>query len=361
MPLLRFSYADGRLCAPDRDGRWVPGDYDPRTQSGILFDPARPDGPDALGDYVIARMDAIKAEGPIVFMVNGFEFDPIAALGETLDAQARSDNPHAIIFHFNERAPAVEASLHCAGWPLRLGFQPGDGDGNGLAVAFGWRSVNPADSHFEAYNAGIEAARILLLCVEAVSAQRPAADIHFFAHSLGTHVTLSMLAAAAEGASPAARRLSRAVLIGGSEFSGIAFTAYNALKEAQLLDRVSIYNVGNRRDQVTGWIGQAGTFGPMDTKDMICHHGLKPVGGVPLGSGQAGWIDLDLSNPAFQAWVQQKYGIALRDRLPGDRNHWVYFTDPGNTEFLKHLLRDGDGEVGLAALRQNAGIEGLIA
>src|SRR5262249_32773202 len=232
-------------------------------------------------------------------------------------------------------------------------------DPAGLAVAFGWWSKNQHGSHFEAYQEGLAAAKALLLCVEAVAVARPDRTFNFFAHSLGSHVVLRCLAEAVEQESVVADRLRRVVLIVGSEFSGVAFPIYNALKEKGLLGPLTIYNVADAEDQVTQLISELATYGPDGTKHMICHHGLKPVGGEPLGNGQPGWIDLDLANPAFRNWARERFGVELRAELPGNLNHWVYFTDPGNTEFLKHLLRDGEGEVGLAALRGNGGIEGL--
>jgi pimeloyl-ACP methyl ester carboxylesterase len=363
MPLLRFSFVGGKLAAPETDGRWRDSAYNADLRTGVLFDLDNrpPNGPDEVARYAADSLATVRADGPIVFMVNGYEFDPRAPLGANDDEETRSDNPHAIIFHFKQRDLALEQARHCTGWPRRLGFQPGAGDPGGLAVAFGWWSQNRHGSHFEAYQEGLNAAKALLLAMEAVAAARPDLPINVFAHSLGSHVALRCLAEVVEQDNVIADRLRRVVLIGGSEFSGVAFSIYNALKEKGLFDRLGIYNVADAKDEVTQEISELATFGPDGAKHMICHHGLKPTGGDPLGNGQPGWIDLDLARPELRNWARETFGVVLRAALPGDRNHWVYFTDPGNTEFLKHLLRDGDGEVGLAALRQNAGIEGLIA
>jgi hypothetical protein len=363
MPLLRFSFVDGKLAAPEADGRWRDGPYDGAARTGLLFDLSHrpPEGPDEVARYAADSLAGVPGDGPIVFMVNGYEFDPRAAPGATDDEQTRSDNPHAIIFHFEQRPLALEHERHCAGWPLRLGFRPGAADPGGLAVAFGWWSRNRHGSHFEAYEEGLDAAKALLLCVEAVAAARPGRRLDFFAHSLGSHVTLRCLAEAVAQDSVVAGRLRRVVLIGGSEFSGVAFPIHNLLKEQGLLETITIYNVADAKDRVTKVISEFATYGPDGAKHMICHHGLKPVGGTPLGNGQPGWIDLDLARPELRNWARETFGVELRAELPGDLNHWVYFTDPGNTAFLTRLLRGGESEVGLAALRAVPGIEGLLA
>ena len=94
MSMLRFSCIKNRVYAPTESGRWVKQLYDDGTETGVvqIIEPKRYTGPNApLKRYVAAKLAGMNEEGPLVLMINGFQFNS----DDSLDNQIG----HVITYH----------------------------------------------------------------------------------------------------------------------------------------------------------------------------------------------------------------------------------------------------------------------
>ena len=349
MTLLRFSQFEYELYAPEPDGR-----FDPQAGVGRLLQDVMPGGqghpPPDLIAYVAAVLNPVPSDEPVVFMVHGFNFnpldDPSADPGDT-------DNPHARLFHFGGDDPQA----HAISWPRRFGFAENDGGAAGLAIAFGW-NADTFPHHLDAYDNGTAASWGLIAVLAAVRHIQPNRRVEIVAHSLGTHVTLHMLRVLASNHHVRALLpgIHRIVLMGGAEFVYHARQTYRMLETIPgasgraLLNHLHIYNFISREDEVVSLISGAFTYGPLGTeKHMIGYHGLQ------RGERPDNWIDLDLTDDALVQWAQNEFGLGLSGDAPNEwLDHWHFFVHDDNTEFMRRILR-GDAATDITSLR-GAGI-----
>ena len=349
MTLLRFSQIEQNLYAPESDGQ-----LDPDTGVGDLLQVVRPGDqghpPTELIDYVSAALNSVPSDKPVVFMVHGFDFnpldDPAAEPGDT-------DNPHGRLFHFG----ADDPEAHAISWPRRFGFAENDAGAEGLAIAFGWNS-DTKPYHLDAYNQGTAASWGLIAILAAIRHVQPNRRVEIVAHSLGTHVTLNLLRVLASNQHVRALLpgIHRIVLMGGAEFVYHARRTYRVLETIldasghALLNHLHIYNFISREDEVVSVISGAVTYGPLGTeKHMIGYHGLQ------RGERADNWIDLNLTNDDLVQWAQNQFGLGLSGDAPNEwLDHWHFFVHDDNTEFMRRILR-GETAMDISSLR-SAGI-----
>lgn len=357
MPILRFSCIKDRLYVPRDVGLFVDADYAETTGCGRvhgLIPPALcPEG-GALDRHLSAQLDALDPGEPVLLMANGFDYSPRAPLGGSPEARLRSDNPHAKLFHFEDRDEAGEIAHHSLGWPLHLGFEPADDGAGGLAIAYGWETN--AGHHAVMYDDGKLAAWGLLSVLDVIARRRPEARVDMIGHSLGTHLILHALRKAAQKHPNLLARVRRVFLLAGSEFVNEAQTTYAALEARDFDESIDIVNLTSEHDDVVHAVSGIATFGPDGAKDMIGHFGLARKDGPP----PRGWIDLELSGPALREWVQDRHGLAIRgDNPDGTLDHWIHYTHRDNMRWVKALLRAGDGTRLIDALRADGVPEGV--
>ncbi len=348
MSIIRFSSVKTELYAPRQDGTFVAGAYDKAACTGRIgaFDPAG--GTAAERAALDAHLDAMLAKaahslsGPVTVLANGFQFDPRKPAGAD---PTKSDNPHAIIFHFRRGDETEEARAHATGWPTWLGFAEDDGGADGLAVAFGWYSspdffgtLVEAQRNFytdACALATITAAPFAML-IRRLAARLPGRPIDIVCHSLGSRLTVKAVLLALERDPDIAARLGRIVILGGAEYGAAARKLVGAFDG--VATGAEVFNFMGTSDAVLERLGQ--NFGPGEDGDhkVIGHAGLGLLGPTPH------WLDLATGSKALNAWFEKRnLGVFLVSDLPNQAaDHWGYYAVRGNMKLFSRILRERD-------------------
>lgn len=356
MSIIRFSSVKTELYAPDADGAFAGGAYDKAVLTGRIgaFDetggtPADRAALDAHIDAMLARA-ASGLSGPVTIMANGFQFDPRKPAGAN---PMKSDNPHAIIFHFRDGGETQEAYAHATGWPLWLGFKECDGGATGLAVAFGWYSTPDffgslitAQKNFymEACGFAVITAAPFAMLIRRLAARIAKHPIDIVCHSLGSRLTIKAILLALAQDPAIAARLGRIIILGGAEYAAAGRKLVAALDGAA--KGPEIYNFMGTSDAVLERLGQ--NFGPGEDGD----HKVIGNAGLGLGGISPHWIDLATGGKALNAWFEKRNdGVFLVSDLPNQAaDHWGYYAVRGNMKLFSRILRERDAW-SIAALR----------
>jgi len=329
-PPEQITPANWAMFAPDIDGAWIPGDYDPYRRCGLL---SELDGNvhERLVDHLqrarSLNLPEFAPDGPVCVMVHGFQYDPRSPLG-------RSTNPHSQLYHFNEEDLEIERSTSATPWPKRLGYEDDEGE-SGMAVGFAWSSdptyvrgdwrdlfstlrwsESGAETYYStAYRKAPMAAEGLARTITALAEVFPNRRIDLFAHSLGARVTLFALRRLAEENRVAVLdRVGRVVLLSGAPHWLDARMALRALRQHSR-SRPQIFNIIVSRDATLNRWGRrfAAFAGRMDERPRLLDRiwalfvGGKVIGlnGKPKDAKFAAWMDLHLDLPAVANWASR--------------------------------------------------------
>jgi len=384
-PPEQSARAEWAMFAPDHDGAWVPGEYDPYRRCGLLGE-LREGMRLPLVEHLKRERSLILPElasdGPVCVMVHGFQYDPRAPLSHE---RGRASNPHSQIFHFDEDDLDVERHAHSSPWPKRLGFGDDEGE-SGMAVGFGWASdptyvrgdwrdwlstlrwsEGGAETYYAtAYRTAPIAAEGLARTVTALAEVFPNRRIDLFAHSLGARVVLFALRRLAEENRVAELdRVGRVVLLSGAPHWLDARLALRALRKHSR-SKPQIFNIIVSRDATLSRWGRrfAAFAGRLEERprwrDRIwsLFFGGKVIGlhGKPQGAQFAAWMDLYLDLPALANWAGRlDPPLDFRPTWRGAAwDHWAAFTWPPYMEFYGNILRQRR-DWSLNALRWGAG------
>lgn len=368
MSLIRLSVLKDTPYAPELDGTIALHGYNRRRRPPVggmtaLAPPVLATPTSHFHHYVNQTVkNAISRDdfpGPLVIMVNGFLFDPKAAISPN---PKDTDNPHGRVFHFVQRSEAHEQRHHTSSWPLGLGFDVAiDGGSQGLAAAFGWQSqpgfASSLINHFQnfyarAYDNAGKAAWVLSNLIYVLSKTIPHKPVDLFCHSLGLRVVLRALALLAKQADDdnadqvldptVARaileRIGRVLILGGAEYVVEARLLCRRLTAWNLQPGPHFYNFVSRENDVLDKLAE--NFGPRTFGDsqVIGHNGLSTT------FQESYWIDLQIDNNELQDWMRQDpRNIAISgDRPYNVWDHWYYFTYRGNMNLYNKILRDRD-------------------
>ena len=378
MSIIRLSCVHSQLFAPEADGTFVSGDYNPATRTGRIADFARDDSrveddksvrSKTIDDWLDAALPtaagALGADAPVLVMVHGFLFDPkIAIDGDP----AKNDNPHGRIFHFQDKSEDIEIREHSSGWPLQLGLAPRDRGKEGLSLAFGWYSHPGFASsllsygknfYARAYANAREAAWPLACVIDSLRRKLRGRPIDIVCHSLGSAAVVRALAIAAKFNLTLTRSVGRVVFLGGSEYTGEARLMYKRVGVACAAlgvgenDGPQFYNVVSRENAVLDLLAE--NFGPrsfFSDSQVIGHNGLQAPPQAPR------WIDLQIDSGALRAWAMRN-GFSISGDQPDQVwDHWYYYTHRGNMRFYTWFLRDR-AATALPALRRAGIAEGV--
>ena len=379
------AYADWALFAPDTDGAWIPGNYDPYRRCGMLSELSG-DVHKPLVDHLqrarSLNLPELGSDGPICIMIHGFQYDPRAPVSED---RGRAANPHSQIFHFVEDDLEVERNSHATPWPKRLGYEDDEGE-SGVAVGFGWASdptyvrgdwrdwlstLRWSDAGAEtyyatAYRTAPIAAGGLAKTIIALAEVFPNRRIDLFAHSLGSRVALFALRRLAEENKVAAlNRVGRVILLSGAPHWLDARLALRALRRHSR-SKPQIFNVIVSRDATLNRWGRrfAAFAGRMEERPRFWDRiwalfvGGKVIGlhGKPAGARFSAWMDLHLDLPALANWASRL--DPPLDFRPTWRSaawdHWAAFTWPPYMQFYSKILRERR-DWSLNSLRWGAG------
>lgn len=377
--------AEWALFAPDHDGAWVPGTYDPYRRCGLLGE-LRDDMHTPLVEHLQRERSLILPElasdGPVCVMVHGFQYDPRAPLSHE---RGRASNPHSQIFHFDEDTLDVERHAHSSPWPKRLGFENDEGE-SGMAVGFAWASdptyvrgdwrdwlstlrwsEGGAETYYAtAYRTAPIVAEGLARTVMALAEVFPNRRIDLFAHSLGARVTLFALRRLAEQNRVAELdRVGRVILLSGAPHWLDARLALRALRKHSR-SKPQIFNVIVSRDATLSRWGRrfAAFAGRLEEQPRLrdriwsLFFGGKVIGlhGKPQGAQFSAWMDLYLDLPMLANWASRlEPPLDFRPTWRGAAwDHWAAFTWPPYMAFYGNILRQRR-DWSLNALRWGAG------
>lgn len=387
MSIVRVSALKGAIHGIRANGAFEHGAYDRRTMLGRTevfdepdvpsggFDALQPgDRPDwreldqrgfpreasdlyhnlsSLFDRTMPDLD----DGPVTVMVHGFLFDPRDTVS---DEPKETDNPHGRLYHFQERAKAEEVRHHTSGWPVRLGYGANDKTGrDGLVLAYGWHSrpgfaesliKGGQNFYSRAYSNAGPAAWNLLTALHVLDHKLAAGKkITLFCHSLGSRVVIRLLAIAAKhNRLDLLDRIDKVIVLGGAEYVVEARLMLRRLSEVGQLDRISFYNVVSRENDVLDKLGE--NFGPrtFGNTNVVGHNGLDVEDSRSLGPF---WVDMQIDSAEFSRWMSANKGFHVTgDNPEAVWDHWYYFTDPGNMEVYRDIVRNPDNW-NIAALR----------
>lgn len=377
MSIVRLSALKGAIHGVRPDGAFVHGEYNKRTRLGRTetfaapsttgggLQPLKPGDPEEhwmdtmrrgfpreksdlfhlIQGLVEPAAEDLK-NAPVVFMVHGFLFDPRDAVGA---APKHSDNPHSRLYHFYEDDEENEVRHHTSSWPLGLGFTEADAGGKeGLIFAFGWNSkpgfaaslIDRFQNFYaRAYENAEQAAWNLLTVVHVADKILPKRKkFDLFCHSLGSRVVIRMLALAAKhGRHDLLARFDRAIILGGAEYVVEARLMLQRLHSAGYRDKIAIYNVVSRENDVLDKLGE--NFGPMTfgNSNVIGHNGLDVENSETLGPN---WLDIQIDGHKLQKWMKSKHDLDVTgDNPDAVWDHWYYYTDRGNMALYKQILR----------------------
>ena len=338
MSIIRLSAVKDKGYAPTNSGLLNKAKRFYSSDLGVGEFQSSADMQNYLNFQVKAKLSG-KPEGPIVVLVNGFDFDPWDQDGQ--DKQSGS-NPHFLVYHTTVGIEAKEVKAKNASWPCGLGFTATDVRGaDGLCLPFGWKSLldvpllelSPA-SYRLAFSEADNAASVLLDWLEMVAAAVPDVPIDFFCHSLGTHAVLATIGKAIQKPE-LLKRFGRVIMIGGAEYSESAAKVLRGINQVFGVEYKigpHFYNFGCGDD----WIVQnlAQNFGPKISKDVIGRHGLTRY----ADEFHLRWMDIQLDYKPAMEWFGSK-GYAVVGDGPGLLDHWHYFTHRDNMRVYRHILR----------------------
>ncbi|XVJ60121.1 MAG: alpha/beta hydrolase [Tepidisphaera sp.] len=356
MSILRLSADRDEMYAPDSDGTFIAGPYDPKRHVGALGESPSKGGvytmkpPAGLAKHLQAvlpgKISALPASKPVVIMVHGFLFNPFEAL---LTKRSECDNPHFRVFHFDDVDPIEDNECHFTPWPKRLGFLGQDQGADGLAVGFGWLS-NPGfaksmldgfkNFYSRAYDYATEVAWLLVHTIDqlhtALAAEGKGRKIDLFCHSLGSRVVIHAIKLAARrNMEHVLKQLDRVIILGGAEYVRDAQEMFHEVLRLcpKPADGPRFYNVGCRENDVLDLLGE--NFGPrgFGMHDVVGHDGL--------GFSETGnrWIDLQIDSPKLADWAKKKFKWTLMGDGPRVWDHWYYYTHEPNCRLYKAVLR----------------------
>lgn len=293
----------------------------------------------------------------VTLMVHGFAFDPSRQIG------GASDDPYELVYAVPDANPSAVTHNWRLSWLPIVGETDNQGvdSGRNAAIAFAWVSEGSFSQYanagwnnpylYAAFDLAPLAAKALAAVIAALKRRGQKFDI--LAHSLGTRATsqaIGMLRPNWEKG-----WLRRAVLVGGAEYCVDA--------NANLLGLdFDVFSLGNTDDSVLTWLAHSFShpvrqYGS-DADRVIGCDGVKR---------DANWLDIQVNRQDVRQWISARYGATVTgDANPADEtyhsnvtmNHWVYYMDPGNRQFIATLL--GNGIASLADFTQNgfpAGID----
>lgn len=379
MSIVRISALNGAIHGIEPNGQFVHGPYNRRRRTGRTETLAAPGlagaglpPVDPMADripgaewgargfptrssdlhHLMRRLvkPAIEklGDGPVVVMSHGFLFDPRDAPS---DIPADSDNAHSRLYHFQLNDLAGEIRHHTSSWPRGLGFSEEDVAGeDGMILAYGWHSRPGFASSLlrqfqnfykRAYDNAEPAAWNLLTAVHVLAELLPAGKkIDFFCHSLGSRVIIRLLALAAKhGRHDILDRVGRVIILGGAEFVVEARLMLSRLKECGYNDKIHIYNVVSRENDVLDKLAENFAGNTFGNSNVIGHNGLDVEDPAALGPY---WLDLQIDGRDLQAWMLKRGFTITGDNPEAVWDHWYYFTDRENMTLYKAILRDRD-------------------
>jgi pimeloyl-ACP methyl ester carboxylesterase len=347
MSIIRFSCDRTTLFAPTPAGEFVDGPYDATKQVGrlgALDDVAALDK--AIDAYLAALWPANGAAlvptAPVAILVHGFLFDP---RDKPVPPPFDTSNPHGCIYHFLKRPILEESRNHDTGWPVRLGFNDGDGGAAGVAIGFGWfSSPHPGFSFsFWHHNFYAEACRIadasaavLARLVLALQRRLGGHKVDIVAHSMGTWLTVAMLRGMLASNAAAVANLGRIILMGASAY---AKDARDVAQQIESRGAPDVYNFASRADDVLEDLARY--YGP----SMARPEPVVGYDGLGASAKLAHWISIDLNDPKLQTWGVNTLGHALLADFHDGKlldewaDHWTYFVLDGNTATMADILR----------------------
>lgn len=210
----------------------------------------------------------------------------------------------------------------------------------------------------EPYERADLAAWVLVDAVRSIADALPGRPIDLFCHSLGSRVVVQALhKLAAEAQKPGAAelvallgRVGRVVIVGGAEYTGPARRMLAEVRKVRPAGGPSFYNFMARRDRVLALLAQR--FHPVDLKLRR----VVGLGGLTPGDQDPDWVDLQLDANAdgshpLNDWLRPRKLSVAGTHLTGVLNHWHYFTDAGNMDVFRAILRDR-GAWDIARLRR---------
>lgn len=356
MSILRLSADRDEMYAPEVDGTFIAGPYNPRRHVGTLgespskggvYSPLPPADLDRYLDASLpARIAALSPGKPVVIMVHGFLFNPFEAL---LNKRAECDNPHFRVYHFDDVDQQEDNECHFTPWPKRLGFLDQDRGADGLAVGFGWLS-NPGfaksmldgfkNFYSRAYDYATEVAWLLVHTIDrlhaALEREGKGRKIDLFCHSLGSRVVIHAIRLAArQNMKHVLGQLDRVIILGGAEYVRDAQEMFQDVLTAcpKPADGPRFYNVGCRENDVLDLLGE--NFGPrgFGVHEVVGHDGLG------FSETQHRWIDLQIDSPKLADWAKKKFKWTLMGDGPRVWDHWYYYTHEPNCRLYKAILR----------------------
>lgn len=319
----------------------------PRTNIPDLFFDKKPENLAHLITRLAEPAIADLGDQPVVMTVHGFLFDPRDAPSTE---PSDSDNPHSRIFHYLPQA-GDEVRHHTTGWLHHLGFEEADETGqSGLAFAYGWHSrpgfAASLVGYFQnfyarAYENAEGAAWNLLTCLHMLDKVLPAGKrIDLFCHSLGARVVIRLIAQLCKhGRLDLLARLDRAIILGGAEYVVEARLMLSRLNALGMSNAIQFYNIVSRENDVLDKLGE--NFGPrtFGNSNVIGHNGLDVEDPDSIGPS---WIDIQIDNIDVHKWMARRGFSVTGDNPDSVWDHWYYYTDHGNMELYRAILRKRD-------------------
>jgi hypothetical protein len=305
---------------------------------------------------LMAALDRVPQGAPVAALIHGFRFEPGRGCHDPHDTLFCARNPRA--------------------WPARLGFSP-QGRQDGLCIAFGWEArasgtrlfswpratgtknapqigikamtadlsngaasiaagapmarrvitaalraaawrLVPDLGFAQVYERAAEAGRCLGALIEVIHEARPDLTVDMLAHSLGARAALHALSAPGAG---------RAILLGAAE---------HAVTARRLLPRdrpggAEVINIIARHNDLFDAMFEAAAPTPM-------HGRPGALGRAGLGARAGNWIDLQIDNPAHEAFLAGR-GLML-GAAPGPICHRGFYQREGSMRLWSTMLRD---------------------
>lgn len=268
----------------------------------------------------------------VVVMVHGFNYDPTGT-------SAVTDNDPTLTVYGVPSAVGLGNS-----WLPLVGEYDASGTHQLADLAIGYSYCSDADftdygdagwSNFyqlAVWDQATLAAKGLAFLLSTLVAKGIAVDI--LAHSLGTRTTAQAIAMLSPGIQDAT--IGKVVLLDGAEYTVDANQAYAGR-------HFQVFNIVNRKDSVLS-IGGCQMCHPIryndsDAARVIGRDGLRVA---------TTWVDIQLDNPAAQAWLAANGLPVTPDPAADDVHslpwlrHWVCYTNAQNRALVSALVQNGE-------------------
>lgn len=347
--MLKLSWSHGLICAPEakRYSRANDklGHYEGDSIQKFARNKTEFAAPNLTLDDVITQWQQNRkdANTPCTIMVHGFDYDPTNHLG------GGADDPFKLVYGVpGTGTPPLD--YHRSWLPI-----VGEYDDNGqhkaeTAIAFSWVSEGSLsdyaaacwdnDYKLAALDLAPLAAKALAAVMACVSKQGTIFNV--LSHSLGTRVVSEAVGLMRKaGVVSSARRM---VFLGGAEFS---------VDAAQNFDGCAfdVVNIASRVDRVLE-LGAETMCHPVRPNGSLAS---AVIGREGLGANPR-WLDLQLDHKPLVDWCRRgsaptgtNYHIAAAALTPthilAGLNHWSYYTNDGNRQFVTDVLDRADMDV----------------